>query len=126
MASSYLDLLAIQVVNAGDCMEFLSGGFYKATIHRVFQPPIDQRAYTRLGVIYFASPDEDVKLLPVTGSPVLDKVGIRRRFEDKDAPTVESYRKGRTQSYGKVVLKPGEAKGIEEEVVSGVVVKHYS
>ncbi|KZT08200.1 Clavaminate synthase-like protein [Laetiporus sulphureus 93-53] len=36
------------VVNAGDAMEFLSGGFYKPTIHRVVQPPEDQRGRTRL------------------------------------------------------------------------------
>ncbi|KAI0797314.1 Clavaminate synthase-like protein [Irpex lacteus] len=114
------------VVNAGDCMEFLSGGFYKATIHRVFQPPEDQRSYTRLGVIYFASPDENVKLLPVSGSPVLDQVGIRRRFEDENAPTVESYRKGRTASYGTTTLKQSEVNDVEVEVVSGVVVKHYN
>ncbi|KAI0089599.1 Clavaminate synthase-like protein [Irpex rosettiformis] len=114
------------VVNAGDCMEFLSGGFYKATIHRVIQPPVDQQQHTRLGIIYFASPDENVKLLPASGSPVLDRVGIRRRFEDDNAPTVESYRKGRTASYGKTTLKQSEDKGIEVEVVSGVVVKHYN
>ena len=107
-------------------MEFLSGGYYKATIHRVILPPVDQRGYTRLGVIYFAFPDADVKLMPVSGSPVLDGVGIRRRFADEDAPTVESYQKGRTASYGKITLTKGEEKGIEEEVVSGVRVKHYN
>ncbi len=117
---------SVQVVNAGDCMEFLSGGFYKATIHRVVQPPTDQRGYTRLGVIYFATPDEDVKLLPVAGSPVLDRVGIRRRFEDENAPLVGTYRKGRTAAYGRSVLKKSEEEGIEEEVVSGVLVKHYN
>ncbi|KAI0089598.1 Clavaminate synthase-like protein [Irpex rosettiformis] len=114
------------VVNAGDCMEFLSGGFYKATIHRVIQPPVDQQGYTRLGILYFATPNEDIKLLPASGSPVLERVGIRRRFEDKDAPTVEVYRKGRTAAYGKSTLKQSEEKGIEEEIVSGVVVKHYN
>ncbi len=107
-------------------MEFLSGGFYKATIHRVFQPPEDQRKYARLGIVCFGYPDENVKLLPVAGSPVLDRVGIRRRFEDENAPTVESYRKGRTASYGTVTLKQSEVNGVEVEVVSGVVVKHYN
>ena len=107
-------------------MEFLSGGFYKATIHRVFQPPIDQRGCTRLGAFYFAFPDEGVKLLPVSDSPVLERVGIQRRFEDEDAPTVESYRTARVATYGKTVLKPSQDKAIEEEVVSGVVVRHYN
>jgi len=38
------------VVNIGDAMEFLTGGAYKATIHRVIQPPEDQRDRARLGV----------------------------------------------------------------------------
>lgn len=115
-----------QVVNAGDALEFLSGGFYKATIHRVFQPPEDQRGYERLSLIYFGYPDEDVKLLPVSGSPVLEINGIRRRFEDEKAPTMSSYRKGRTAAYGTSVLKKSEEEGVEEEVVSGVIVKHYN
>lgn len=107
-------------------MEFISGGYYKATIHRVFQPPEDQRAYTRLGVNYFASFDENVKLLPVSGSPVLDRVGICRRFADEDAPTVEQLRKARTASYGNTPLKQSDVNGVEVEVVCGVVVKHYN
>ncbi|KAI0797310.1 hypothetical protein BC629DRAFT_1502893 [Irpex lacteus] len=114
------------VVNAGDALEFLSGGFYKATIHRVFQPPEDQRGYERLSLIYFGYPDEDVKLLPASGSPVLETNGIRRRFEDEKAPTMSSYRKGRTAAYGTSVLKKSEEEGVEEEVVSGVIVKHYN
>ena len=57
-------------------MEFLSGGFYKATIHRVVQPPADQRGLIRLGMYYFALADDDVKLTPVD-SPVLQRKGSR-------------------------------------------------
>ena len=56
-------LCCVQVINAGDGLEFLSGGILKATIHRVVQPPPDQRGYTRLGVIYFAMSDDDVRLM---------------------------------------------------------------
>ncbi|KAG1872948.1 hypothetical protein DFJ58DRAFT_406759 [Suillus subalutaceus] len=35
------------VVNAGDALNFLTGGYYKGTIHRVVKPPEDQRNYTR-------------------------------------------------------------------------------
>ncbi|KAI0342235.1 Clavaminate synthase-like protein [Trametopsis cervina] len=114
------------VINAGDCMEFISGGFYKATIHRVIQPPADQRGYTRLGVFYFAIPDDNVRLVPVANSPVLEKVGVKRRFEDHQAPTAEIWRKGRTSAYGKSELKKGQESGVEEETINGVVVKHYS
>lgn len=107
-------------------MEFLSGGFYKATIHRVVQPPTDQRGYTRLGAFYFAIPDDSVRLSPVEGSPVLQKYGIQRRFSDTDAPTAEVWRKARTSAYGQTSLKTGETNGVEEEYINGVLVKHYN
>ncbi|KAF8177668.1 Clavaminate synthase-like protein [Pholiota molesta] len=96
------------VINAGDALEFLSGGFYRATIHRVIQPPPDQQQYTRLGVFYFAMTDDNVKLAPLLESPVL-----------------QQWRKGRTAAYGQSDLKPTE-KGVEEEIINGVVVKHYN
>ena len=106
-------------------MEMLSGGFYKATIHRVFQPPADQRGCTRLGLFYFCLANDDVRLVPRTESPVLQRVGVLRRCPDEDAPTMEEWRKARTRAYGQTVLKKNE-RGIEEEVVSGLVVKHYN
>ncbi|KAF8646663.1 hypothetical protein AX16_007161 [Volvariella volvacea WC 439] len=113
------------VINAGDGMEFLSGGYYRATIHRVVQPPPDQQSYTRLGVFYFCMSDDNIKLSPLLESPVLQRGGVIRRFEDKDAPTMEAWRKGRTSAYGKSSLTIQE-KGVETEVINGVVVKHYS
>ena len=112
-------------MNAGDAMDFLSGGFYKGTIHRVVQPPPDQRGYTRLGVFYFCMPDDGTKLVPFTGSPVLQRIGVERRCADEDAPTMEEWRKGRTSAYGQTELK-SKQKGIEEEVINGVVVKHWN
>lgn len=106
-------------------MEFLSGGFYKATIHRVIQPPEDQQGYTRLGAFYFAYPDNDVKLAPVANSPVLEAHGIQRKWTDAAAMTSEEWRKSRTAAYGMSKLKPGHDIGIEEEIINNVVVKHY-
>ncbi|EGO01202.1 hypothetical protein SERLA73DRAFT_105819 [Serpula lacrymans var. lacrymans S7.3] len=114
------------VVNAGDALEFLTGGYYKATIHRVVQPPHDQRNFTRLGVIYFALPDDDTKLIPLAESPVLQRSGIQRQCEDNQAPTMETWRRGRTSAYGQTDLKKGQREGVEEEVINGVVVKHYN
>ncbi|KAH9944884.1 Clavaminate synthase-like protein [Amylocystis lapponica] len=113
------------VVNAGDAMEFLSGGFYKGTIHRVIQPPVDQRGLERLGVFYFGFPDDDVKLMPFADSPVLQEQGVQRRFEDAEAPTMEMWRKGRATNYGLVPLHKKDER-IEEEFVNGVVVNHYN
>ncbi|KZT08214.1 Clavaminate synthase-like protein [Laetiporus sulphureus 93-53] len=113
------------VVNAGDAMEFLSGGLYKGTIHRVVQPPEDQRGYARLGVFYFCMPNDDVKLVPYKESPVLQRVGIHRRCDDADAPTMEIWRTSRTSGYGQAELPKGED-GHEEEIVNGIAVKHYN
>ena len=107
-------------------MEFLSGGFYKATIHRVVQPPADQRGYPRLGVYYFSLPDDDVRLVPVHGSPILAREGVQRRVPDAEAPTTEVWRKGRTAAYGTSSLKKGKEERVEEEYISGVLVKHYN
>ena len=112
-------------MNAGDTLDFLTGGYYKGTIHRVVQPPPDQHGYSRLGLFYFAMPDDDLRLLPHLESAILQKTGITRRFEDADAPLMRDWARTRISAYGQTKL---ERKGprIEEEVISGVVVTHYS
>ncbi|KAI0703873.1 Clavaminate synthase-like protein [Cerioporus squamosus] len=113
------------IVNAGDSMEMLSGGLYKATIHRVFQPPADQRGQTRLGLFYFGYTDDDVKLVPFAESPVLQRVGITRKCVDEDAPTTGEWRVARTKVYGLSELKKKDDV-LEEQVVNGLVVRHYN
>ncbi|KAJ7092792.1 hypothetical protein B0H15DRAFT_947618 [Mycena belliarum] len=49
-------------------------------------------------------------MLPTTPQ----RVGIVRRCADEDAPTMEARRKGRTRG------------AVEEEVINGVIVKHYN
>lgn len=72
--------------------------------------------------------DDDVKLVPLAASPVLQRLGIKRRFEkDEDAPVMAEWRKARTAAYGQSTLsKSTEETDIEQEVIQGVVVKHYS
>lgn len=106
-------------------MEFLSGGYYKATIHRVVQPPKDQRGYPRLGIFYFTVTDDGVRLDPLTESPVLQRVGVKRRFPDAEAPTMEEWRKARTIAYGTSRLTK-EKSGHEVEIVNGIQVKHFN
>ncbi|KAF4607771.1 hypothetical protein EYR40_000106 [Pleurotus pulmonarius] len=114
------------VINAGDALEFLSGGFYRATIHRVVQPPADQRNQPRLGAFYFCLADDAVKLVPFVDSPVLQRVGIKRRFSDEQAPSMETWRRGRTSAYGQTELKKGIDGVVEEEIINGVLVQHYN
>ncbi|KAI0303680.1 Clavaminate synthase-like protein [Multifurca ochricompacta] len=103
------------VINCGDALEMLSGGYYKSAIHRVIQPPEDQRGRKRLGVFYFCYADDDIQLEPLSASPVLERVGIKRRTEEGKAPFMEAWRKARTQ--------PGVE---EEEMLKGIRVKHYN
>jgi len=114
------------VVNVGDSIEFLTGGFYKGTIHRVVQPPIDQRGYTRLGMIYFAYLNDNARLAPLKGSPILERAEVEHKFEGDEAPTMEAWRVARISAYGASKLQKSKEPGIEEEVVNGIIVKHYN
>ena len=70
--------------------------------------------------------DNNVRLLPLSHSPVLQRAGVERRCPDEEAPLAETWRKERTISYGRVALKEGSENNTEEEVVGGIVVKHYN
>ncbi|PIL28626.1 hypothetical protein GSI_08668 [Ganoderma sinense ZZ0214-1] len=113
------------IVNAGSALEMLSGGYYKAAIHRVFQPPPDQHGYTRLSLFYFAYADDDVRLVPFGESPVLQRVGITRKYADEDAPTMRAWRSLRAMAYGDSATEKNE-NGDEEQVLNGVVLKYYN
>ena len=115
----------MQIANAGDSMEMMSGGYYKATIHRVFQPPEDQRGHCRLGLFYFGYADDNVRLVPFKDSPVLQRVGITRKCADEDAPTMGEWRVARTKVYGVSQLQRKDDV-VEEQIVKGLVVKHYN
>ncbi|TFK52774.1 Clavaminate synthase-like protein [Heliocybe sulcata] len=118
------------VINIGDMLQFLSNGFYKATVHRVVQPPPSQGGLARLGLFFFSMPDDSIVLRPVQGSPVLEKMRKEKipSHEDNEgenaAPTAEMWRKARTASYGFVDLK--KEGNVETEVINGIVVKHYN
>jgi isopenicillin N synthase-like dioxygenase len=68
-------------VNLADTISHLTGGWLKSSVHRVVAPPEDQREYNRTGLLYFARPHNDTKLLPITDSPVLQEAGVKPRFE---------------------------------------------
>ena len=64
------------------------------------QPPADQQRYARLGVFCFAMTDDSVTLGPLLESPVLQRMGVTKRFNGVEPPTMEVWRKGRTAAYG--------------------------
>ncbi|CAK7916961.1 hypothetical protein CAAN3_19S02630 [[Candida] anglica] len=70
------------VCNIGDALEFLTGGYFKASMHRVSLPPTKQLGYERLVLIDFINPLEDTVIHPTTlASSKLKKVGLHERPE---------------------------------------------
>ncbi|KAH7353378.1 hypothetical protein B0T11DRAFT_356433 [Plectosphaerella cucumerina] len=68
-------------VNTCDALSFLTGGYIKSTVHRVSAPPKDQQHVDRLGLLYFARPQNDL-VLKTVDSPVLKRAGAtQNEFE---------------------------------------------
>ncbi|KAJ9627774.1 hypothetical protein H2203_002991 [Taxawa tesnikishii (nom. ined.)] len=64
-------------INTCDALTALTGGYIKSSIHRVRAPPEDQAHIDRLGVLYFARPNNHVILDPIKNSPVLNRLGLK-------------------------------------------------
>lgn len=62
-------------INTCDALTALTGGLIKSSIHRVHAPPQDQAQIDRLGVLYFARPNNHVVLDPLQNSPLLARLG---------------------------------------------------
>lgn len=70
------------IVNIGDAMEFITGGYFKSSIHRVMSPPDDQKQFKRLVIIYFCDPKYPAILDPEPlNSPKLRKLGYTKPAE---------------------------------------------
>ncbi|KAL5051352.1 hypothetical protein BDW71DRAFT_202533 [Aspergillus fruticulosus] len=63
-------------INTCDALTALTGGLIKSSIHRVRTPPADQAGIDRLGVLYFARPNNHVVLDPIPNIPVLQRLGL--------------------------------------------------
>ncbi|SPO07421.1 probable iron/ascorbate family oxidoreductases [Cephalotrichum gorgonifer] len=63
-------------INTCDALTALTGGLIKSSIHRVHGPPADQAHVDRLGVLYFARPNNHVVLDPIQNSPLLNRLGL--------------------------------------------------
>ncbi|OWZ28083.1 hypothetical protein C356_06520 [Cryptococcus neoformans c45] len=63
------------VINIGETLEILSGGHFKATRHRVFEPPADQVNEERLSLVLFNASKGHLRMTPCMDSPVLQREG---------------------------------------------------
>lgn len=70
------------IVNIGDTMEFLTGGYFKSSIHRVVSPPDDQKNFKRLAIIYFCNMKYPAFVDPESlNSPKLERLGFKKPKE---------------------------------------------
>jgi isopenicillin N synthase-like dioxygenase len=61
------------VINLGDAMVKFSAGILRSNIHRVVNPPGQQADHTRMSLVYFARPADDVILKALDGSTLIDE-----------------------------------------------------
>ncbi|KAK4686180.1 hypothetical protein P7C73_g3952, partial [Tremellales sp. Uapishka_1] len=63
------------LVNLGEVLEVISAGHFKATLHRVVEPPADQLYDDRLSLILFQAVKGDLILKPIEDSPKIQRDG---------------------------------------------------
>lgn len=89
------------IVNIGDAMEFITGGYFKSTIHRVVAPPDEQRKFRRMVLIYFNEPNLTTLLDPeALSSPKLKRLGYSKPKE-WDEISFAQWGQGKRNLFGK-------------------------
>ena len=61
------------VVNLGDAMVKFTAGVLRSNLHRVVSPPGEQEGETRMSLVYFARPEDEVMLRALEGSRMIDE-----------------------------------------------------
>ena len=90
------------IVNAGEVMLWWTGDYFKAAIHRVSQPPVDQRGHNRSSVFYFCIPNDEVVINTLLDeSPVLRDADVKMAHKPEDAPTSKEWTNGRIKITGR-------------------------
>ncbi|AOA60621.1 Hypothetical protein PP7435_CHR1-1569 [Komagataella phaffii CBS 7435] len=103
------------VVNVGDGFEFLSGGYFKSSIHRVHSPVEEQKGETRFQIIYFVDPDRSLVIDPETiNSPKLNRLGYHKPKEWEKI-TFDQWNDNKGRLFGKNAVN--NVKGDEPVVV---------
>ncbi|GAC94239.1 hypothetical protein PHSY_001810 [Pseudozyma hubeiensis SY62] len=126
------------VINLGDAMHFISGGYLKQTIHRVVAPPRDQAHYERLGIFYFALFNDDVSLEPLEAeSEVVRQAYAEKKQRDgagfwdvtkakgEKVPTAGGWERLRVKAYGQQHAKKADD-GHDVEEIAGQKVTGYN
>ncbi|TKA67463.1 hypothetical protein B0A55_09518 [Friedmanniomyces simplex] len=61
------------VVNLGDALVKFTAGILRSNLHRVVPPPGEQAGATRMSLVYFARPEDEVVLKVLEGSGMIDE-----------------------------------------------------
>ncbi|KAL4887605.1 hypothetical protein BJY04DRAFT_204447 [Aspergillus karnatakaensis] len=75
------------IINLGDAMVKFTNGLLRSNIHRVVAPPGEQANSTRYSLVYFARPEDDVRLRRLEGSsriPEMEAGIVEEDINSKD------------------------------------------
>ncbi|GAB1741675.1 hypothetical protein NU219Hw_g7089t1 [Hortaea werneckii] len=72
------------IVNLGDAMVKFTAGVLRSNIHRVVSPPHGQEHMTRMSLVYFARPEDDVVLTALEESKMVETKREDQRREGQD------------------------------------------
>ncbi|KAI7287066.1 Clavaminate synthase-like protein [Hortaea werneckii] len=72
------------IVNLGDAMVKFTAGILRSNIHRVVSPPLGQEHMTRMSLVYFARPEDDVVLKALEESEMVKTKREDQRREGRD------------------------------------------
>ncbi|KAL4759989.1 uncharacterized protein BDW70DRAFT_169046 [Aspergillus foveolatus] len=122
-------------INTCDALTALTGGLIKSSIHRVRTPPADQAGIDRLGVLYFARPNNHVVLDPIPNSPVLQRLGLtsnvftelgkhltmKEWVKVRQAQQQRRRQEAKISEDGKYTYKPKDL-----EIIPGLLAKVYN
>ncbi|KAF5378501.1 hypothetical protein D9615_007173 [Tricholomella constricta] len=91
------------IVNLGDAMDFTTGGLLKAALHRVYEPPADQRHLPRLGLFYFATMLPDIPMQPLEPLTARARPPVEGTFDEFEGkiPTAHEWQIKRAKSTGR-------------------------
>ena len=122
-------------INTCDALTALTGGYIKSSIHRVHAPPADQAGIDRLGVLYFARPNNHVVLDPID-SPLLRRLGytsnafteLGQHLTTKEWVKARQTQQQRKVSSGHKITEDGKYLRTEKEleILPGLSAKIYN
>lgn len=110
------------IVNAGEPMMWWTGDYFKASVHRVVEPPADQRGHDRSSTFYFVVPNDDTVINTLLDeSPILREAGVKKWFKDGEAPTSKEWVNNRIRVTGrKALFQEGEKSNSVQQKIGNV------